>query len=164
MQRKAVYAGSFDPPTNGHIDILARVQPHFDKILVVVAFNPRKKTLFSASERVKLLDSALREKLPSGTYEVHAHDALLIDFCRTHKAKTLIRGLRAISDFENEVQMAAMNRRLAPEIETFHVMTDEKFSFISSSLIRELAYFDAPLNEWVPEPVVDALKRKMKEK
>ena len=161
MKHLAVYAGSFDPPTYGHVDIVKRIAPLFDKIFLVVAKNPRKKTLFEAEERAALLKEALASQLKGVDIEVCIHDALLVDFCKQKGAKVLIRGLRAMSDFEGELQMASMNRKLAPGIETFHVMTDEKFSFISSSLIKELAHFDTNLKELVPKNVLAALKKKL---
>ena len=164
MQRRAAFAGSFDPPTNGHIDIIERVCSHFDKLYVVVAHNERKKSLFSPQERAELFKKSLAHLKKKKNVEVLVCDTLLVDFCRKHGVNSLIRGLRAVSDFEGELQMASMNRNLAPEIETFHVMTDVKYSFVSSSLIKELAHFDAPLTQWVPTPVAVALKRKLQKK
>lgn len=161
MQRRAVFAGSFDPPTNGHIDIIERVSSQFDKLFVVVAENQRKKSFFTAKERAALFKESLPELLKAKKVEVHVYEGLLVDFCKKHEVKTLVRGLRVISDFEGEMQMASMNRSLAPEIETFHVMTDLKYSFVSSTLIKELAHFGAALTQWVPKPVALALKKKM---
>lgn len=160
MNRIAVYAGSFDPPTNGHLDVVRRVQPLFDKIYMLVADNSRKKTLFTADERVELLVGALAERIPLGSFEVRPWTGLVVDFCKEIGAKVLIRGLRAVSDFENEFQMATMNRRLDPTVETLHVMTDEQYFFLSSSLVKELARHKTNLNNLVPQNVMEALKKK----
>jgi pantetheine-phosphate adenylyltransferase len=164
MKRLAVYAGSFDPPTNGHIDIVRRVQPLFDKLYLVVAENARKTPFFSSKERQELLNGALKDSLPRDSFEVCIHDGLIVDFCKKIGATVLVRGLRAVSDFEVELQMASMNRRLDPKIETFHVMTDEKFFFVSSSLIREVAYHGGELGELVPANVREKLKQKVQSK
>lgn len=156
----AVYAGSFDPPTNGHIDVIRRVQPNFDKLFLVVAENPRKKTLFTTQERIDLLKEALKGVLPEGSFQVESSDGLIVDYCRKVKAKILIRGLRAISDFEAEFQMATMNRRLGKDIETLLVVTDEKYLFVSSSLIKEVAYHRGELDGLVPDNVKKALEQK----
>lgn len=160
VKRIAVYAGSFDPPTNGHLDVILRVQPLFDKIYLLVASNSRKKTLFTAEERVELLIGALAERIPLGSFEVRSCSGLVVDFCREIGAKVLIRGLRALSDFENEFSMATMNRRLDPGIETLHVMTDEKYFFLSSSLVKELSRHKTDLQGLVPDNVSEALRLK----
>jgi len=160
MKRNAVYAGSFDPPTSGHLDVIRRVQPLFDRLHLVVAVNGAKHSLFSAEERVELLRESVAEVLPRGSFEVPAPHGLIVDFCRDRGIHCLIRGLRAVSDFEKEFQMAAMNRRLDSSIETLHVMTDESFFFVSSSLVKELAHHRAPLKGLVPRPVLKALRAK----
>lgn len=158
MAKIAVYAGSFDPPTLGHLDVIRRVVPHFEKVHVVIAENPKKQSLFSTSERRDLLADCLRD---FGTkIEIFSHKGLIVDYCRIAGAKVLIRGLRAVSDFESELQMASMNRRLESQIETFHVMTDEKFLFVSSSLVKEIAQFGGRLGELVPNGVEAALRKK----
>lgn len=161
MKRTAVYAGSFDPPTSGHLDVICRVQPLFDKLFLVVADNLRKQALFSADERIKLLHDALSKRLPKNSFEVKPHNGLVVEFCQKVGAHVLIRGIRAVSDFESEFQMATMNRRLDPTIETLHVMTDERHFFVSSSLVKELAMHGAPLEELVPPNVLKALKKKV---
>jgi pantetheine-phosphate adenylyltransferase len=160
VRSQAVYAGSFDPLTQGHLDIIRRVQPLFDKLHLVVAANSSKKTLFTAAERVELIKKSVEGILPDGSFEVRSHAGLLVDFCRANGVHVLIRGLRAVSDFEKEFQMSAMNRRLAPDIETLHVMTDERHFFLSSSLVKEIAVHDGPLEELVPPPVAAALRKK----
>jgi len=158
--RIAVYAGTFDPPTKGHIDIVARVAPLFDKLFLVIADNPRKMPLFPAQERFEMLQETLSHEGHSKNTIVSIWKGLVVDFCKQNEAHVLIRGLRAMSDFETELQVSSMNRRLAPEIETFHVMTDEKYFFVSSTLIKEIAQFGAPLSEWVPAPVEKKLKER----
>ncbi len=160
MRSIAVYAGSFDPPTNGHIDVVLRMQPLFEKIYLVVAENSRKNTLFTSEERVELLINALAEKLPLGSFEVRTYSGLIVDFCKEIGANILIRGIRAVSDFENEFQMATMNRKLNPDIETLHVMTDERYFFLSSSLVKELARHERALLDLVPQNVLEALQKK----
>ncbi len=158
--RIAVYAGTFDPPTKGHIDIVARVAPLFDKLFLVIADNPRKMPLFPAQERLEMLQETLSQEGHLKNTIVSIWKGLVVDFCKQNEAHVLIRGLRAMSDFETELQVSSMNRRLAPEIETFHVMTDEKYFFVSSTLIKEIAQFGAPLSEWVPAPVEKKLKER----
>lgn len=158
--RMAVYAGSFDPPTNGHLDIIRRVSPLFDKLHLVVAENNRKNTLFTAAERVALLKEALKGDVSEANSIVTSHQGLVVEYCREHGAQVLIRGLRAISDFESEFQMATMNRRLGPEIETLLVMTDEKYFFVSSSLIKEVFMHGGDLRRLVPSNVEKALVKK----
>ena len=163
MPRFAAYAGSFDPLTNGHLDVIRRVQPLFDKLHLVVAMNHEKRGLFEPEERVRLIRESVTGVLPEGSFEIAAHDGLLVDYCRTRGIKVLIRGLRAVSDFEKELQMAAMNRRLSPGIETMHVMTDEKYFFLSSSLVKEIASHGANLDALVPAPVARALAARRKQ-
>jgi len=161
MERSAVYAGSFDPPTFGHFDVIRKMSPLFDVIHVVVAHNTRKKTLFSPEERVALIKKALVAMKIAGKVEVHSHDGLVADFARARGAGFLVRGLRALSDYENELQIATMNRKLSPDLETLLVMADEKHFFVSSSLVKEIAYHGGPLHELVPPSVEDTLKKKI---
>lgn len=157
MKGVAVYAGSFDPPTMGHLDVISRVQPLFDKLILVVADNIRKTTLFSSKERADLLSEAVKQALPGKKFEIHVHGGLIVDFCREAGAGVLVRGLRAMSDFEYEFQMAAMNRRLNPSVETLHIMTDERFFYFSSTTIKEIAHHGGDLNELVPPNVAKLL-------
>lgn len=156
----AVYAGSFDPPTRGHLDLIQRVSPLFEKLFVVVAQNTTKSSLFSAAERVEMLLNSLQE-LDCKNIEVKFHEGLVVNFCKKVNAKVFIRGIRAVSDFEKEFQIASMNRSLDPNIETLHIMPDQKFSFISSSLIKEVAHFGGDLSEFVTPTVEAALKKKI---
>jgi pantetheine-phosphate adenylyltransferase len=160
---QAVYAGSFDPPTLGHLDVILRVAPLFAKLHLVVAANPNKKSLFTADERIQLLNQSVSTHLEKQKFEVHKCDELLVNFCTKLKVQYLIRGMRALSDFEKEFQMASMNRHLNSKIETLHIMTDEKYFFISSSLIKEVAKFGGDLSQLVTPEVSKAIKKKFKE-
>ncbi len=164
MKRRAVYAGTFDPPTLGHLDVVKRVQPLFDHIYLVVADNYRKSTMFSAQERVSLLQQAIADISCDKTIEVVSFSGLLVDFCKKNNVNVLLRGLRAMSDFENEFQMATMNRRLSPEVETLHIMTDERFYFVSSTIVKEVAHHGGNLQSLVPSNVITALKERVQKK
>ncbi len=155
----AVYPGSFDPPTLGHIDIIERALKVFGELVVLIAESPTKKSLFTAQERKVLLQNCLK-KLQN--VKVDIHGGLTVDYLKKIKGHVIIRGLRAVSDFENELQMATMNRKLYPEIETFAVMTSEKYHYISSHTVKEVAIHGGDISELVPEPVIKAIKSKMK--
>ena len=157
--RIAIYPGTFDPITNGHLDVLERALKLFDKVIIGIAASPPKQTLFSLEERVKLAQESVKHL--KGV-EVKGFDNLLVEFVKENKAKVVIRGLRAISDFEREFQSASINRRLAPDIESVFVMTSEKFFYLSASLVREVARFKGDLNGLVPKPVEKALKERFK--
>lgn len=161
--RIGVYAGSFDPPTMGHLDVFQRTHKLFDKYYLVVAKNIGKNAVFSPEERAELLKASVKEVAPGATdIEVCVHRGLIVEFCNKVGAKTLVRGLRAISDFEKEFQIATMNRRLAPKVDTLHMMTDEKYFFVSSTLIKEVASLGGALKDIVPSCVAEALKEKYK--
>jgi len=157
VSRKAVYAGSFDPLTNGHLDIIRRGLEVVDELVVAVAVNSTKKGLFSFDERVTLL----REALGDAPVEVVALDGLLIDFCRARGVGFMLRGLRAVSDFDGELQMANMNRKMAPEVDTIFLMTDDANFYVSSSLVREIASLGGEVSQFVPACVERALKVKL---
>ncbi|TET65251.1 MAG: pantetheine-phosphate adenylyltransferase [Candidatus Aminicenantes bacterium] len=159
MKNKAVYPGSFDPITNGHVDIIQRGLEIFDKILISVLINPKKELLFSTKERVDMIQTIFssQEKV-----EVKAFDGLLVDFAKKNNAKIIIRGLRAISDFEYEFQMTLMNRKLDPEIETFFLMPNVNYSFLSSKLVKEVSMLGGCLQGLVPMEVEKKLKKKFK--
>jgi len=159
MIKKAVYPGSFDPITNGHVDIIRRGLEIFDEILVAVLENPKKESLFSTKERVDMIQEifAHEEKV-----EVNSFHGLLVDFANTHASKMIIRGLRAISDFEYEFQMALMNRKLDPEIETLFMMPSLNYSFLSSRLVKEVSMLGGCLEGLVPEEVEEKLRDKYK--
>lgn len=159
MKNKAVYPGSFDPITNGHVDIIQRGLEIFDKILISVLKNPKKELLFSTKERVDMIQTIFssQEKV-----EVKAFDSLLVNFAKKNNAKIIIRGLRAISDFEYEFQMTLMNRKLDPEIETFFLMPNVNYSFLSSKLVKEVSMLGGCLQGLVPMEVEKKLKEKFK--
>ncbi|MCL6557835.1 MAG: pantetheine-phosphate adenylyltransferase [Firmicutes bacterium] len=151
----AIYPGTFDPVTNGHLDIIARGAALFDRLIVAVAENPGKKPLFSRAERLEMLREVLKD-FPK--VEVDFFDGLTVEYARSRGACAIIRGLRAISDFENEFVMALTNKKLAPEIETVFLMTEAQYSFISSSAIKEVASYGGCLKGMVP-PLVEVKLR-----
>ena len=155
----AIYPGTFDPITNGHADIVRRALKLFDRVVVALADNPRKQPLFSVKERKRMI----RETLANDAgVEVDSFSGLLVDYVRRRGARFVIRGLRAVADFEYEFQFAHMNRQLAPEVETIFLMTNEDNFFVSSSLVREVAEMGGDIGRVVPPGVVVALKKKLK--
>ncbi len=159
MGRSAIYPGSFDPVTFGHLDIIKRAAEVFDDIVVAVAQNSPKKTLFSLEERVLMLKEATRGLK---RVQVEPFDGLVIEFAKAKKANVLIRGLRMISDFEYELQMALTNRRLDERVETVFLMPSEGYSFLSSTLIKEAASLGANVSSFVPKFVEKRLKERLK--
>jgi pantetheine-phosphate adenylyltransferase len=157
MQRIAIYPGSFDPVTNGHIDIIERGLKLFDRIIVAILHNPSKKALFSVEERRELLELTLK-KFPN--LEIDTFDGLLVDYAAKRQAHAILRGMRAVSDFEYEFQLALMNRRLNREIQTVFLMTGLRWIFTSSSIIKEAAGFGGNINGMVPPIVCEKLKEK----
>jgi pantetheine-phosphate adenylyltransferase len=155
--RIAVYPGSFDPITNGHVDIIHRTLEVFDRVIVAIADNLRKTALFTYGERRDLLATVVGA---TDRVEYDVFSGLLIDYCRRKGAKTIVRGLRALADFEYEFQFAHMNRRLAPQIDTFFLMTTEENFYVSSSLVKEVASLGGDVSGLVPEPVRAALEKK----
>ena len=153
-ERIAIYPGSFDPPTNGHLDIVRRSASLFDRVVVAVGTNLAKKTFFSDSDRIALMREAC-----SGltNVEVRGFDTLTVEFARSVGARFVIRGIRALSDFEFEFEMANMNRRLAPEIEMIFLMTSPEYLFLSASRVKELAAFGAAVDDMVPPGVAKRL-------
>jgi pantetheine-phosphate adenylyltransferase len=156
MERKAVYPGSFDPITNGHVDIIERGLKIFDRIVIAVLENPKKQPLFSTKERVRMIEDIFLEQK---RIEVKAFDGLLVDFVRKNDATIVIRGLRAISDFEYEFQMTLMNRKLNPDIETLFMMPSISYSFLSSNLVKEVSMLGGSLSGLVPAEVENKLKK-----
>ena len=152
MNITAIYPGTFDPVTNGHCDLIERAARLFDKVIVAVAANPKKAPLFTLAERVALAQQALAT-LPN--VEVCSFDTLLADYAHRRGAQVILRGLRAVSDFEFEFQMAGMNRQLAPDIETLFLTPAEKYTYISSSLVKEVAALGGDISGFV-HPVVSA--------
>lgn len=151
----AVYPGSFDPVTKGHLDLIQRCAPLVDHLIVAVLRNEHKDPLFSAEERVAMLGEVTAE---FGNLEIDSFDGLLMDYARKRGARLVLRGIRAISDYEYELQMALMNRRLAPEVETMFMMAGEAYSFISSRLVKEVIGLGGNISGLVPPPVEDRLK------
>lgn len=153
----AVYPGSFDPVTNGHLDIISRSAAVFEKVIVAVLHNSHKTPLFSIEERVALLKETTSHMK---NVEVDFFHGLLVDYMRRRQAKIIIRGLRAISDFEYEMQVASINKKLAPEIETFFMKTNNEYSYVSSSIVKEAAKYDGDVSGLVPDVVRQALREK----
>jgi pantetheine-phosphate adenylyltransferase len=154
MSRLAVYPGSFDPLTNGHLDLIRRAACLFEPLVVAVLRNPEKKGLFSVEERLELI----RESLDGiDGVEVDSFDGLLVDYVRERGGRQIVRGIRALSDFEYEFQMALMNRRLASDIETVFLMPREEFTFLSSRMVREVALLGGSVDDFVPPPVARRL-------
>lgn len=155
----AVYPGSFDPPTNGHMDIITRAASFNNKLVVGVLDNPSKKPLFTVEERVKMLRE-LTKDIPN--VEIEAFSGLLVDFCRQIDAKIVIRGLRAVTDFEYEFQMALTNKTMSPELETLFMPTSTDYVWISSSIVKEVAMFGGQFENMVPKLIKDELDKKFK--
>ena len=156
----AVYPGSFDPITNGHLDVIERAARVFDRVVVAVLGNPRKSPLLDADERVAIIGAAIEANPQlAGRVEVRTFDGLTVDFCRAVGAGFLVRGLRAIADFESELQLAHNNHQLAPEVDTVFFMTSLEHSYVSSSLVKEIALFGGDVSAMVPPPAAVALGR-----
>jgi pantetheine-phosphate adenylyltransferase len=158
--RTAVYPGSFDPITLGHVDVLHRAAGVFDRVVVAVLVNPRKAPAAEVASRVATVRAAIAGELPglAGRIEVDAFDGLTVEACRAVGAHHIVRGLRAVSDFEAELQMAHMNHRLAPEIDTVFFMTALEYGYLSSSLVREIASFGGDVSSMVPRAVAAGLE------
>jgi pantetheine-phosphate adenylyltransferase len=162
MNTVAVYPGSFDPITNGHLDIVARALTVFDSVVVAVLANPRKTPLFTVDERIAIIREAIRAEPGMGApqpdrLEVRAFEGLTVDFARAQHAGAIVRGLRAISDFETEMQLAHNNRVLAPEVDTVFFMTAVEHGYVSSSLVKEIAGFGGDVSGMVPVAAREAL-------
>lgn len=154
-KRIGIYPGSFDPPTNGHLDIVQRAAGLFDEVIVGVGLNLAKKTLFSAEERVAMMREAVADLK---NVRVEPFDGLQVDFARRYGARFVIRGIRALSDFEFEFEMANMNRQLAPELEMVFLMTSPEYLFLSASRVKELHAFGADVSAFVPPAVLKRLE------
>jgi pantetheine-phosphate adenylyltransferase len=163
--RIAVYPGSFDPITNGHVDILRRSLAVFDKVIVAIATNVRKQPLFTVDERVGFIKDALaNDPASAARVDYDALDGLLVQYAQKKGAGTIVRGLRATADFEYEFQLAVMNRRLAPQVDTMFLMTAEDNFYVSSSLVKEVAQFGGDVSGFVPKSVERALVAKFAKK
>ena len=158
---RAIYPGSFDPVTYGHLDIIRRSAEVVDELIVGVLYNKAKIPLFSVEERVKMLGEATKDM---GNVKIIPFEGLLIDFAKQMDAKVIVRGLRAITDFEYELQMAQTNRKLNPEVETLFMTTSLEYSYLSSTTVREVASFDGEISQFVPEFVAKKVTEKISEK
>lgn len=153
--RRAIYPGSFDPVTNGHLDIIKRACQLFDQVVVGVARNEAKQGLFTIEQRVELIEAVLPRELP---VQVERLDGLLVEFAARRKAVAVIRGLRAVSDFEFEFQMALMNRKLDASIETIFLMPREDYTYLSSRIVKEIARLGGNVSPFVPDSIADAMR------
>ena len=158
MSTKAIYPGTFDPLTNGHLDLVTRASLMFEKVIVAIAASPHKKTLFTLEERVALASKATSHL---ANVEVIGFSSLMANFAKDHNANVLVRGLRAVSDFEYEMQLASMNRHLMPTLESVFLMPSKEWSFISSSLVKEVARHGGDITPFLPEHVTQALLEKI---
>lgn len=155
--RRAIYPGSFDPVTNGHLDVIQRASHLFDEVIVAVAFNEAKYPLFTAEERMDILKQTVSD---IKNVSIASFDGLLMEFARERQASVVVRGLRAISDFEFEFQMALMNRKLQPDVETVFLTPKEEYTYLSSRIVKEIARLGGNVEEFVPGVVAKALGKK----
>ncbi len=158
MTKTAIYPGTFDPLTNGHIDLIQRSLKIFDEVIVAVAGSPKKSPLFTTEERMALIHESIKD-FPGS--RVEAFNSLLVDYAKEKESVAIVRGLRAVSDFEYELQMALMNRRLNANIETVFMMPSEEYTFLSSTIVKEVASFGGSVKGLVPNPVEKALRKKL---
>ena len=155
----AVYAGTFDPLTNGHLDVIKRASGIFDKVIVAIAVNPAKLPVFTVDERLDMIKGATGR---ISNVTIDHFEGLLVSYAKKKKASVIVRGLRAISDFEYEFQLSLTNKKLSPEINTVFLMANEKYTYLNSSLVRELAFYNSNISEFVPPNVLKVLKKKFK--
>jgi pantetheine-phosphate adenylyltransferase len=159
MARRAIYPGSFDPLTNGHVEIIARACKLFDEVIVAVLVNAGKQPLFTVEERVEMLTEVLNPRFPQVAIDIF--EGLLVDYARKHQAQAIVRGIRSVKDYEYELPMILMNRRLNPEVETVLLTASENSSYISSSLIKEVFNLGGSIEGLVPEAVIRRMKKKL---
>ena len=159
MSLIAVYPGTFDPITNGHSDLVNRGVKIFDKVIIAVAQNPSKNTLFTVKERIEFIQEIFDS---NSQVEIYSLDKLLVDFANDHNATVILRGLRAVSDFEYEVQLASMNRSMEPNIESVFMSPAEEYGFLSSSIIKEIAKHGGDLSKFIDKAVLAALQKKLR--
>lgn len=157
--RTCVYPGSFDPITSGHLDIISRIVDMFDRVLVTVLNNSSKQSFFTVEEK---LDFLRKTTADFENVTVGYHDGLLVDFAKANNAPFIVRGLRAISDFELELQMASLNKKLYPDVETVFLMTNTDFSFVSSKMVKEIGTLGGNLQTLVPDVILDDVKRRLR--
>lgn len=157
---KAVFAGSFDPPTNGHLDIIKRASGLFESVDVVVSVNPEKHTMFSEEERVQFLKELIE---PFNNVSVHSYKGIIVNYAKEVGAKVLVRGVRSANDFGYEFELALMNQNLNPDIETVFLQSKEKYAIVKSSSIKQLAQFGGDISRMVPPSVAEALSKKYKQ-
>ncbi|NWF75276.1 MAG: pantetheine-phosphate adenylyltransferase [Nitrospirae bacterium] len=161
MKKTAIYPGTFDPITNGHLDLIKRALRIFDNVIIAVAPSYKKQPLFSLKERLYMIDIAVKK---FKRIKIETFNGLLVDYVKRRKGIAILRGLRAVSDFEYELQMAHMNRKLDTDIETVFMMPSEEYSFLTSSIVKEVASFGGSVRNLVPKEVEQALKEKFKQK
>jgi pantetheine-phosphate adenylyltransferase len=159
MKKIAIYPGTFDPFTNGHLDLVRRSLRTFDEVIVAVAPSLKKQPLFTIEERFEMIKKSLRNYR---RVKIESFDGLLVDYVKNRGGIAIIRGLRAVSDFEYELQMALMNRRLSPQIETVFMMPSEEYSFLTATIVKEIASLGGPVRELVPKPVERELAKKLR--
>lgn len=159
MGKKVIYPGTFDPVTYGHLDVIKRASKMFDEVVVAVAHNPGKNPLFKYEERKAMLEEAVKD-IPN--IVIDEFSGLLVNYAKDKGINVIVRGIRAVSDFEFEFQMALTNKKMAPEIETIYVMPGESYSYLSSRIIKEIIRLGGDINEFVPKHVIDALEEKLK--
>lgn len=157
----AIYPGSFDPITNGHVDVVKRTAAVFDKVIIAVSVNSQKVPLFSIEERIELANSIFSDY---DNVEVSTFTGLLAEYAKSVGAKTIIKGLRAVSDFEYEFQMAHMNKKINPDVETMFMMSNQKYSYLSSSIVKEVGRLGGDLTDLVPEQIIDKIYKRLRRK
>jgi pantetheine-phosphate adenylyltransferase len=162
MNRVAVYPGSFDPVTNGHLDIIRRASRLFDHVVVAVSRNSQKDPLFTMDERTALLRLALKNEIKKGLVSIDSFQGLLVHYVRRKGAVSVVRGLRALSDFEYEFQMALMNRHQAPDIETVFLMPDERYTYLSSTLLKDILRLGGDIGSFIPAALIPQIRRKIR--
>lgn len=158
MMRRAIYPGTFDPVTNGHLDIIERACKLFDEVIVAILINPGKNPMFALDERVQILNDVVCPRFPQA--KIDTFDGLLVDYAAKHQAQAVVRGIRAISDYEYELQMALMNRRLSPQLETVFLMSSEDYSYLSSRIVKEVFLLGGKVDGLVPDLVIEKMKQK----
>lgn len=156
--RTALYPGTFDPLTYGHMDIIERAAAMYDRVIVTVAKNPKKSPMFTSEERVKMIREAIK---PWTNVTCESFDGLIVNFAKSHQASVLIRGIRVLSDFENELQMAHVNRRLAHDVVTVFLMPGEKYTYLNSAIVKELALFGGDIQSFVTPAIAEMIRKKM---